>query len=148
MTDKHRLTVVDDEGNHIRAVYVTDLGTDYENADLSGLWLLGQHNLSGKCFHQATLYWADLSESNLNYCDLYKADLRGAVLRGTLLRGADLREANLGTDNLGGFTDLHGADLSEALLEGAKLEGAVYDSQTQFPKGFDPKEAGMVFDEI
>jgi len=129
------------------ASYVTTLGTDYEKADLSGLSFVGQHSLRGKCFRQAVLYWADLSESDFDSCDFFEADLRSAVLCCTSLRGADLRGADLGTDNLGCSTDLHGADLSGALLEGTKFGGAVYDSQTQFPKDFDPNETGMVFDE-
>ncbi|MDE0297797.1 MAG: pentapeptide repeat-containing protein [Candidatus Poribacteria bacterium] len=51
----------------------------------------------------------------------------------TNLEGADSRPASV-----------CGADLREAELEGAVLEGVHYNSQTQFPDGFDPAGTKMV----
>jgi hypothetical protein len=64
------------------------------------------------------------------------------VLSESDLRGADLRNANLGE------SDLRGADLSESDLRNANLRGALYTSQTQFPQGFNPIEAGMILSNI
>lgn len=142
-TSKYRLVVLDDYGEHVKAVYVDTLGKDFEGADLSGLTCSAQHALKGKCFRNAVLYWANLADSNLSGCDLRGADLRGAVLTRTNLKDADLRDARLGLDSLGGVTELSGADLRGVRIEGASFEGAVFDSATQFPDGFDPEKAGM-----
>ena len=40
--------------------------------------------------------------------------------------------------------DLKGAVLRHADLSGADLSGAVYDHDTLWPAGFDPKSAGAV----
>ena len=65
-------------------------------------------------------------------------------LLGADLEGVDLRDADLGEANLS-EADLAGADLQEADLSGANLGGAEYNKYTQFPDGFDPEEAEMVF---
>ncbi|HCU81243.1 MAG: hypothetical protein CL789_04140 [Chloroflexi bacterium] len=89
----------------------------------------------------------DLSEAVLIEANLSQGDLSGANLSQTDLSGAnliytDLREANLTDANLTG-ADLMGADLRDANLTRTNLTGAGYNKFTQFPEGFDVKEAGM-----
>ena len=59
-----------------------------------------------------------------------KSNLRGTDLSGTKLNNVDLNFANL----------------TEANLSGAGLSGAKYNTHTQWPAGFDPKEAGAIFE--
>ena len=75
--------------------------------------------------------------------DLFKAslqmvDLSGADLRYAMLQNANLKEAYLTSANL------EDADLINANLEGTHLRGCKYNSNTQFPVGFDPKKHGMI----
>ena len=79
----------------------------------------------------------DLSEAVLIEANPSQTDLSGANLIYT-----DLREANLTDANLTG-ADLMGADLRDANLTRTNLTGAGYNKFTQFPEGFDVKEAGM-----
>ncbi len=67
------------------------------------------------------------------------ADLSGAYLVLAELRWAELWWANLEGANLSG-TNLRGQNLSTA-----RLTGATADSNTTWPKGFDPKAAGVIF---
>jgi uncharacterized protein YjbI with pentapeptide repeats len=143
-THKRRLAVLDDDGTHLKAVYVEPDANGFEGADLSGLAAIGVRNLRGTSFRGTILYWANLSDADLSGCDLTGADLRGAVLQGTKLVGANLRGAKLCRDALGGTTNLRGADLTEATLEGAELAGAEYDDETRFPSGFSPAKAGCL----
>jgi uncharacterized protein YjbI with pentapeptide repeats len=59
----------------------------------------------------------------------------GANLSGADLEGADLKGANLA-----------GADLTGTNLEGANLEGAKANEDTDWPEGFDPVAAGVLFE--
>jgi hypothetical protein len=47
--------------------------------------------------------------------------------------------------NLSG-ANLSGADLEGANLVGADLGGAIADAETEWPEGFDPVAAGVIFD--
>ncbi|MBO0350873.1 pentapeptide repeat-containing protein [Phormidium pseudopriestleyi FRX01] len=80
-------------------------------------------NLSRGVFRDAILQEINLSSAYLRRTDFRGADLKGADLRGAYLKGADLR----GTDLR--WADMGATDISHAL----------YNSQTQFPLGFDPK---------
>jgi hypothetical protein len=71
------------------------------------------------------------------------AKLHPLALRGQDLRREDLSGACLVNTDLSD-TDLRGADLSGADLENACLRGALYDGQTRWPAGFDPKRHGAV----
>lgn len=95
-------------------------GADLSGVDLSGVVLSG----------------ADLSGANLIEADLFGADLSGADLIRADLFGADLSGADLSRANLSG-TNLSGANLS-----GANLYRAKYNRLTNWPDGFNPKEAG------
>ena len=81
------------------------------------LWLVGV-DLSG-----TNLYQANLSGANL-----YQANLSGANLREANLSGANLREANLS-----------GANLYQANLSKAYLIDVIYNKDTVWPFGFDPR---------
>jgi hypothetical protein len=144
MAHKRRLAIVDDDGEHIMAIYVEPDANGFEGADLSGLSAIGIKNLRGTSFRRAVLYWANLQLSDLSECDFEEADLRGAALQEALLVNTNLSRAKLGPDNLGGSTHLQGADLTGAQLYGADLRAAEYDDRTKFPSGFDPGSAGML----
>jgi uncharacterized protein YjbI with pentapeptide repeats len=144
-THKRRLAVVDDDGTHIKAVYVEPDATGFEGADLSGLAAPGIRNLRGISFRGAVLYWACLADADLSACNFEGAGLRGATLEGAKLVGANLRGAKLCRDNLGGTTNLRGADLTHADLHGADLTDAEYDARTKFPTGFSPRKAGCLY---
>ncbi len=115
--------------------------SDFLYAELSGA------NLRGAKLEQAQLEGADLTGANLSQANLQgalasgnfsnarlgRARLGGAVLRHAVLKNTDLTEAHL-----------HGADLSEAVLTDVRLYGALYDTQTRWPKGFDPMTLGAI----
>jgi uncharacterized protein YjbI with pentapeptide repeats len=89
------------------------------------------------------------------------ADMRGVAMRSTTLRNANLAEADLAfatltkvdlsRANLAGASlcgaRLHEVDLSHATLTGADLKGAVYDVETRWPEGFDPRALGATLGE-
>lgn len=144
---KRRLEILDDDGNHLMAVYVEPDANGFDGADLSGLFAPGVRNLRGASFRRAILYWANLSDADLSSCDFAQADLRGAILSGARLGGANLAGAKLCRDNLGGTTKLQGADFAGANLDGTDLAGAEYDENTRFPAGFEPRDAGCLLAE-
>ncbi len=139
-------------------------GADLRNANLSGLDLseedmFGGADLSGANLSGANLSGSDLRDVNFSGSDLRGADLRGADFSGgwrpvANLSGADLRDANLsgadlkGTNlkgaNLAGV-DLSGANLSESDLTGALLYRGTADANTEWPEGFYPEAAGVIF---
>ena len=77
----------------------------------------------------------DCSYQDLHEANLVASDLPGANLEGANLEGANLEGA-----------DLYGADLYGANLEGAIFGWAIADQDTQWPEGFDPVAAGVVFE--
>ncbi len=137
---------------------------DLKGANLSGLDLseedmFGGADLSGANLSGANLSGSDLRDVNFSGSDLRGADLRGADFSGgwrpvANLSGADLRDANLsgadlkGTNlkgaNLAGV-DLSGANLSESDLTGALLYRGTADANTEWPEGFYPEAAGVIF---
>jgi hypothetical protein len=109
--------------------------------------------LPGAPLAAANLYEADLSNSNLRH-----ANLEGAVLDEASLAGADLTGAKLNFAHLYN-TDLHGADLTGVKLgtllwyvdlrqarglDQADLSRAVDYGENVWPKGFDPRERGII----
>jgi uncharacterized protein YjbI with pentapeptide repeats len=146
-----------DEGHFELANFA---GAQLQGAVLDGVHLTGAHferaNLGGKA---NLVEAASLAEANLTKADLTMADLGLAVLMRAILCGANFQEANLtratlwyanltGAKLVGAY--LTGANLTEAHLagasfmgaDGANLTGAVYDSETTWPTGFDPKAEG------
>ena len=91
-------------------------------------------------FNEADLTRADLRKSKLHSANLQGACLLGARLEQAVLREADLRNADLGE------AILYGANFGRAELEGARFADAKSDATTVWPKGFDPKIAGLLVD--
>jgi hypothetical protein len=124
------------------------VGTDLRRAHLESADLrlanLYRAQLDGAGLRYANLVQADLTEAALGNARLYEADLREASLLDADLFGAALARADLRGADLRG-ADLRGADLTDVRLSGAQLEGAVYNLFTLWPSGFDPAEAGLVF---
>jgi uncharacterized protein YjbI with pentapeptide repeats len=125
-------------------------------ANLRGADLI-KVDLEGADLRGANLEGADLSGANLSGANLSLAHLSGANLRGARLRGADLSYTlyHFGRGATLSGADLGAADLAEADLSGvdlrrvdhlheANLEGARYNSDTIWPDGFDPGDAGAV----
>ncbi|MCG9891671.1 MAG: IMS domain-containing protein [Thermosynechococcaceae cyanobacterium MS004] len=100
-----------------------------------------------RSFHKAQLQnanltWLTLSDADFTAANFQNANLSGAALKAVNFSGgANLAFANLSRVDLS-KANLCGANLEGANLDGAKLSGAVYDLQTQFPRGFDPKTSG------
>jgi len=141
---KRRVTIEDDFGEHLAALYLPCDTTDLEDGQLEGLCAPCISTLRGRSFARSSLYSAMLQESDLSGCNFQDADLRGANLMGAIMVGANFCRANLSVDNLGGSTKLQGADLTSAILNQCNLAGATYDSNTLFPQGFNPEAAGML----
>ena len=116
-------------------------GANLSRADLSGANLSGA-NLSGANLFEVPLFRADLSEANLSGVNLSGANLFRANLFRANLTGANLTGASLTWASLAG-ANLAGANLSGASLSGASLSGARSSHDTQWPRGFDPIEAGV-----
>ena len=106
---------------------------DLRGAQLRGAFMYGI-KLRGATLRRAILVGANLRHAELVATNLFRAELAGANLRHANLNYANLREANL-----------LGANLTDANLTGAYLGGALYNNETIWPKGFDPKTAGAVF---
>ena len=114
---------------------------DLRNSSLSDANLAGAV-LAGADLRQVQMALADLSGSDMRNVDAsgvvpydgltIVADMYGVNLRGADLRGADLTAVSL-----------LAADLRDADLRGADLRGAVYDAETRFPEGFEPRSRGM-----
>lgn len=92
--------------------------------------------LAGADLSGAALSGADLQNAALRNANLQKADLHLADLNGADLRGADLRAVNFRG------ADLRGADLRETRLHRADLNHCLYNDDTRWPAGFDPRTSG------
>ena len=124
---------------------------DFAKHNLTGAKLNGT-NLTGAKLNGAYLFGADLTGANLTRAVLTEANLEWSTLRGVSLRRASLRRADLRRANLG-EANLQKADLREANLCGANLKGALFeatrlscaiaDTNTVWPDGFDPEDAGV-----
>jgi uncharacterized protein YjbI with pentapeptide repeats len=107
-------------------------GISFDGSDLRG------SDLSG-----ADLYGAFLCDSNFDSCLFVQADLRSAFMFRVSFRNADMRGARFSLDQMGGALLLSAVDFSNANLDDADFTGALYDSDTIFPKGFNPEERGL-----
>ncbi len=116
--------------------------------------ILDAANLQNASLLVTKLQQSYLEEANLQKAILFRADLSGADLSGANLQQArlsrtNLKEADLLGANLRG-TDLSRANLQDALYSDKTTSEAAcarlyitYPCPTIFPKGFDPKAAGM-----
>jgi uncharacterized protein YjbI with pentapeptide repeats len=117
-------------------------------------------NLSASSFEQCDLAEADFRgakfspESRMFRVTANEGNFEGVDFGGLAIDSVNLRDANLrGAKNFGPVqranfqkADLRGADLSglQMPLVEVRWENAVYDSNTIFPKGFDPAANGAV----
>lgn len=113
-------------------------GADLTNANLEGA-NLHRVNLEGAKLLKVNLKGARLSLANLQASDLLDADLERALFMMTNLREADLRRANLWSANL---REWYMGGIKKVLR--ADLQGAIYDKNTVWTKGFDPKALGAI----
>jgi uncharacterized protein YjbI with pentapeptide repeats len=134
------------------SVYVLRPRADLRKVDLSG------QDLSAIDLSEADLRGTDLSGTDLSAAQLVKTNLRGVQLYGaaaienSILTDADLRGAfldgmNLANVNLAGArlqgSSLLGSDLRKARLAGTQLRGAKASRDTRWPRGFNPRAAGV-----
>jgi uncharacterized protein YjbI with pentapeptide repeats len=137
--DRADLHGADLRGANLR---ITNLrGADLEGANVARAQLVGTNmggaNLGTANLVNANLRGAFLSGASLVAADLQDANFREAVLVGSYLNGANLREASLNR------AFLSGANLADADLRGADLRGAFANEDTEWPKGFDYRRAGV-----
>jgi WD40 repeat protein len=95
-----------------------------------------QRDFQGADLQEENLAWTDLSGINLSEANLQNVNLSAAILKNAILKQANLTFANMSRVDLAG-ANLCGATLEGVNLSDACLEGIVYDTQTQWPKGFD-----------
>jgi uncharacterized protein YjbI with pentapeptide repeats len=119
------------------------------NADIL-LVFLADSNLS-----DANLSNTNLSNTNLNNAQLSRVNLTKAKLRDVSLISANLMSINLSNADLN-LVNLNDANLSYGNFSNTNLQSviynnktkwksATYDQNTKFPKGFNPKQNGMIF---
>ncbi|MDB9492360.1 pentapeptide repeat-containing protein, partial [Dolichospermum circinale CS-534/05] len=78
----------------------------------------------------------DLTEADLRKAKLTGANLSGADLRGCRVRGSNFANADFRNTNL---------TCTKTQLTGVStLRGAIYNDETKFPEGFNPKFAQMI----
>ncbi|MFM6223399.1 MAG: pentapeptide repeat-containing protein, partial [Dolichospermum sp.] len=77
---------------------------------------------------------ADLRKAKLTGANLSRADLRGCRITGSNFANADFRNTNLTCTK----TQLTGV---------STLRGAIYNDETKFPEGFNPKFAQMIHED-
>ena len=124
-------------------------GASLKNANFKGA------DITGVNFTHADMTGADLRETTgqfgSSYTDLSNANLEGITLTvgfTSKFRGANLKKCKF-TLNIS-YCDLSGADLRGAnlrgtqILAGVRWRNAIYDEDTAFPEGFDPKAEGAI----
>ncbi len=124
-------------------------GHDYRGADLASADLTGQW-FKRYVFVCANLRLATLRRVHLSWSDLRWVDLRGATLRDAAISASDLRHADLSGADLRnirfdvaqGNAGWRGCNLRYAKLDEADLRGVRYRTETIWPDGFVPEEAG------
>ena len=119
---------------NVKKVYVEEI----DNILGSGSLNLSKVQLPNVDFRGLKLTGATLVNMNLTKADLRDVTLENTKLEGTNLEDADLRGANLKK------TNLENVKLRFLKLKKANLKNAIYNSKTQFPKGFKPRKRGMI----
>lgn len=90
----------------------------------------------GVDFQNSIFENCEFPETVFSLCNLDNCDFRDTNLRQANFKGADLRTTKLPTE--------YHAQLRDPLDQRSLLDGAIYNSDTQFPKGFSPLEHGMI----
>ena len=105
--------------------------------------LLRQIDFSGSDLRGVNLARRDLQGKDFSGSDLEGANLEGAYLGAAILKDANLQGANL-ESAIFVRVNFRGTNLENTNLKRAYFGSwAIYDLKTKFPKGFDPKAAGM-----
>jgi len=96
---------------------------------------------------------AEFWDARLEYTDFFGAQLDGVQFWGAVLSHAKLENAHLAGANLMGAkldaaslknADVTGAKLDAASLKDTDVTGAIFDRETVWPAGFDPRARGAV----
>jgi hypothetical protein len=150
-TDSRRQRLADQQSVQLTVASRQDLRHfPLANQDLSYMYLRHK-NFEGAILRNTKLDGADLSGAILNNAELDGASLASADLTGSRLQRAMLGEVVIsGSVSRADFREsqLCGADLSNAQgLDEANLRGARADHSTQWPSGFNPKNAGVTVTE-
>ena len=111
-------------------------GVNFDGADLSGADMRGTVG--------SARYWdTNLTDTNfegVTFCPNFRCNCRGANFKKSIIggniSGGDFNKVNFSGANLRRASGLERPDNI--------LKGAIYDDDTAFPEGFDPKSAGMV----
>ncbi len=107
------------------------------HSDFSGAYL-NQSDFSG-----ANLEGANLSSAFIEGSSFRSADLGSAKFNHARLFHVNFQEANMASAKLTYCTIWH-CDFRNANLTAVTLEGSYYDFDTQWPKGFNPKQKGGI----
>lgn len=118
---------------------------DLSESDLRSAWL-ERSDLA-----EANLTRAKLPACNASRASFAHANLTGAFMRSGIYEGADFAGANFTGADVGrarfAGAILHGANLELSIdLQEADLTGARADDSTRWPRGFDPKERGVLLE--
>lgn len=95
---------------------------------------------------QTNLEGEDLSGIQLQEINLSDANLRKAILTHSSLCSVDLTSADLSEANLS-QARLKAVKLKEAKLQNVVLKDVLYDTETEWPEGFNPGQYGAILDE-
>lgn len=107
-------------------------------------------------FSNSSLKRADIKGSEIVNCNMHNTILTRAYAKETLIKDTDLSDSKLKQIQLTGAelinVDLRKANLKSALLDwrfvkNVDLRGAKYNSETVFTEGFNPRAAGMIFED-
>lgn len=116
--------------------------SNLEQTSLSGSDLSGS-SLVGTSFKKSIIDNVVFNRANLTKAKLSQSKITNVSFFGACLYKASFCEAKL--DNLDfSFANLSAAYLDRTDLSTSMFESAIYSSNTAFPDGFDPVEAGMI----
>ncbi len=133
----------------IKGANLSGISDDFKYAKL-------RHNaFEDMNFSNSSLKRADMKASKFVNCNMHNTILTRAYAKETVFIDVDMSNAKLKQAQLTGAelinVDLKNANLKGALLDWSEikdvnLRGAKYNSETVFKEGFEPKAAGMIFE--
>ncbi|MCI1273818.1 MAG: pentapeptide repeat-containing protein [Clostridiaceae bacterium] len=127
---------------------------DFSNGNISEVYMKDS-SLPNSRFYSTKMFKTNLNHSNLSGCDFSQASAPSAKIIDSKLRGAklvdtDFTRANLQKSNFDdcdcSHTNFHEANLIDTDFSNAKnlnsanLINAIYNKNTKFPEGYNPKE--------
>ncbi len=121
---------------------------DWTNIDLSGQELSGK-DLSGFWMPNADLKDAKMQDTMLIKAKVWGATFDGATLFRAKFNGADVSRCTFCKAHINDASfesaSVQSANFTSVIgIDTAIMQEARYDEKTSFPKGFDPKKAGMI----